>query len=167
MFVYIVSWLQFADGIAPAQALTINTISMALLIPVEIGMAALSDRIGRRTVLLAVTGLAVVLAWPLFRLLHGPEQWMILTGQLGFVLLIGGYYGCLPAFMVESVSARVRCTTTALGYNVTLGLLGGLSPMVATWLVHRTDNDYTPGFMIIIAAAISFLVLPRRRAPEM
>ena len=35
MFVYIVSWLQFADGIAPAQALTINTISMALLIPAE------------------------------------------------------------------------------------------------------------------------------------
>ena len=42
MFVYIVSWLQFADGIAPAQALTINTLSMALLIPAEIGMAALS-----------------------------------------------------------------------------------------------------------------------------
>jgi MFS transporter, MHS family, proline/betaine transporter len=167
MFVYIVSWLQFADGIAPAQALTINTISMALLIPVEIGMAAISDRVGRRTVLLSVTGLAVVLAWPLFRLLHGPEQWMILTGQVGFVVLIGGYYGCLPAFMVESVSARVRCTTTALGYNVTLGLLGGLSPMAATWLVHRTDNDYTPAFMIIVAAAITFLVLLRRRAPEM
>ena len=159
IFVYIVSWLQFADGVAPAQALSINTISMLLLMPTEVGVAALSDRIGRRSVLLWVTGLAVVLAWPLFRLLHGPDQWMILLGQIGFVLLVGGYYGCLPAFMVETVAAPMRCTAIALGYNVSLGLIGGVSPMVATWLVYRTANDYTPAFMIMAAAAVSFLVL--------
>jgi MHS family proline/betaine transporter-like MFS transporter len=148
MFVYIVSWLQFADGIAPAQALTINTISMALLIPAEVGMAALSDRLGRRPMLLAVTGLAVAAAWPLFWLMHGHEQWMILAGQLGFVLLVGGYYGCLPAFMVETVAIEVRCTAIALGYNVTLGLIGGVSPLAATWLVHRTGDDFSPAFMI-------------------
>ena len=166
MFVYIVSWLQLADGIAPAQALTINTISMALLIPAEVGMAWLSDRLGRRPMLLAVTGLSVVAAWPLFWLMHGHEQWMILAGQLGFVVLVGGYYGCLPAFMVEAVPKEVRCTAIALGYNVALGLIGGLSPLAATWLVHRTVNDYSPAFMIMAAAAISFLVLLRRRAPQ-
>jgi MHS family proline/betaine transporter-like MFS transporter len=166
MFVYIVSWLQFADGIAPAQALTINTISMALLIPAELGMAWLSDRVGRRAVLLAVTGLSVVAAWPLFWLMHGPAQWMILAGQLGFVVLVGGYYGCLPAFMVEAVPKEVRCTAIALGYNVSLGLLGGVSPLAATWLVHRTANDYSPAFMIMAAAAVSFAVLlMRRRSP--
>ena len=159
IFVYIVSWLQFADGVAPAQALSINTLSMLLLMPTEVGVAALSDRIGRRPVLLWVTGLAVVLAWPLFRLLHGPDQWMILLGQIGFVLLVGGYYGCLPAFMVETVAAPMRCTAIALGYNVSLGLIGGVSPMVATWLVYRTANDDTPAFMIMAAAAVSFLVL--------
>ena len=159
MFVYIVSWLQFADGIAPAQALTINTISMALLIPAEVGMAWLSDRLGRRPMLLAVTGLSVVAAWPLFWLMHGHASWMILAGQIGFVVLVGGYYGCLPAFMVEAVPKEVRCTAIALGYNVALGLIGGLSPLAATWLVHRTDNDYSPAFMIMAAAAISFLVL--------
>ena len=159
MFVYIVSWLQLADGVPPAQALTINTISMALLIPAEVGMASLSDRIGRRPVLLAVTGLAVVAAWPLFWLLHGHEPWMVPLGQIGFVVLVGGYYGCLPAFMVEAVAVEVRCTAIALGYNVSLGLLGGLSPLAATWLVQRTDNDFSPAFMIMAAAAISFLVL--------
>ncbi|MBI2742204.1 MAG: MFS transporter [Rhodospirillales bacterium] len=159
MFVYIVSWLQLADGIPPAQALTINTISMALLIPAEIGLAALSDRIGRRAVLLAVTGLSVIAAWPLFWMMHGPEPWMVAVGQIGFVILVGGYYGCLPAFMVEAVPVDVRCTAIALGYNVALGLIGGLSPLAATWLVERTDNDYSPGYMIMAAGAISFLVL--------
>ena len=98
-------------------------------------------------------------AGPLFWLMHGHEQWMILAGQLGFVVLVGGYYGCLPAFMVEAVPKEVRCTAIALGYNVSLGLIGGLSPLAATWLVHRTDDDYSPAFMIMAAAAISFLVL--------
>jgi MHS family proline/betaine transporter-like MFS transporter len=169
MFVYIVSWLQLADGIPPAQALTINTISMALLIPAEIGLAALSDRVGRRAMLLAVTGLSVVAAWPLFWMMHGPEPWMVLAGQIGFVILVGGYYGCLPAFMVEAVPTEVRCTAIALGYNVALGLIGGLSPLAATWLVERTDNDFSPAFMIMAAGAISFLVLLlglRRPAPR-
>jgi MHS family proline/betaine transporter-like MFS transporter len=159
MFVYIVSWLQLADGIPPAHALVINTISMVLLYPAEAGMAALSDRVGRKPVMLAVTGVAVVAAWPLFRLLHGPEQWQILLGQFGFVVLVGGFYGCLPALMVESVTSEVRCTVIALGYNVSLGLLGGLSPLAATWLVRRTENDYSPAFMIMAAGAISFCAL--------
>jgi MHS family proline/betaine transporter-like MFS transporter len=166
-FVYIVSWLQFADDIAPAQALTINTISMVLMIPVEIAVATLSDRVGRRPLLLAVIGLAVVAAWPLFWLMHGHDRWMVLAGQLGFVVLIGGYYACLPAFMVEAVAVEVRCSAIALGYGVAVALTGGLSPLAATWLVHRTDNDFSPAFMIMVAAAISFLVLLLwRRAPR-
>ena len=63
--------------------------------------------------LLAVTGLSIVAAWPLFWLMHGHAPWMILAGQLGFVVLVGGYYGCLPAFMVEAVPKEVRCTAIA------------------------------------------------------
>src|SRR4029453_10787353 len=114
-------------------------------------MAWLSDRVGRRPMLLAVTGLSVVAAWALFWLMHGHAQWMILAGQLGFVVLVGGYYGCLPAFMVEAVAIEVGCTAIALGYNVGLGLIGGGRPLAATWLVQRTDNDYSPAYMIMVA----------------
>ena len=56
-------------------------------------------------------------------------------------------------------SLSVRCTAIALGYNVTLGVIGGLSPLVATWLVERTANNYSPAFMIMAAAAVSFLAV--------
>jgi MHS family proline/betaine transporter-like MFS transporter len=159
MFVYIVSWLQLADGIAPARALGINTISMALLPPVMVGTAWLSDRVGRRPVVLAATAFAFVAAWPLFWLLHSANDAVVLLGQLGFVLAVGSFIGCQPAIMVEAVPAEVRCTAIAVGYNVTLGVVGGLSPLVATWLVARTANDYSPAFMIMAAAAVSFLAL--------
>ena len=78
-------------------------------------------------------------------------------GQMGFVLSVGTFVGTQPTLMVEAAPAAVRCTAIALGYNVTLGVVGGLSPLAATWLVNRTGNDYSPAFMIMAAAAISFV----------
>lgn len=161
MFVYIVSWLQFADGIAPAKALEINSISMIVLLPVMVLMGWLSDRYGRRPIMLGAAGLGMVGALPFFWLMHQGGPGLVLLGQLGFVLAVGAYIGAQPAIMVEAVPAAVRCTAIALGYNVTLGVIGGFSPLVATWLVARTTNDYAPAFMIMLAASISFLTILR------
>jgi MHS family proline/betaine transporter-like MFS transporter len=156
-FVYIVSWLQFADGIAPAHALGINTISMVILLIVMVAMGRLSDLIGRRATLLMATGLGVVGAFPFFWLMHHDQTWMILLGQFGFTLAVGAFLGAQPTAMVEAAPVAVRCTVIALGYNVTMGVVGGLSPLVATWLVHRTGDDLSPAFLIMGAAAVSFL----------
>ena len=151
------SWLQFADGIAPARTLEINTLSMVLLLPVMFAMGALSDRIGRKPLLLAATAVAFVTAVPLFWLMHQGQVALVMIGQLGFVLSVGTFIGVQPSVMVEEVPASIRCTAIALGYNITLGIIGGLSPLVATWLVHRTENDLAPAYMVMVAAAVSFL----------
>jgi MFS transporter, MHS family, proline/betaine transporter len=78
-------------------------------------------------------------------------------GQLGFVLSVGMFLGTQPTLMVEETPAAIRCTAIALGYNVTLGIVGGLSPLVATWLVQRLADQFAPAYMIMAAAAISFL----------
>jgi MHS family proline/betaine transporter-like MFS transporter len=161
MFVYIVSWLQFADNIAPATALAINSASMVVMLPIMVLMGWLSDRYGRRPLMLGAAALGVVGALPFFWLMHQGDPTLVLLGQLGFVLSVGAFIGGQPALMVEAVPSEIRCTAIALGYNVTLGILGGFSPLVATWLVHRTDNDYSPAFMIMVAAAVSFAAILR------
>jgi MHS family proline/betaine transporter-like MFS transporter len=156
LFVYIVSWLQLADGIAPAHALGINTLNMALLLPMMIGMGWLSDRIGRKPVLLFATVLGLVGALPLFWLMHHDNVELVMLGQFGFVVTIGAFLGTQPTVMVEATPPEVRCTAIALGYNITLGVIGGLSPLVATWLVQRTHDSLSPAWLLMGAAAISF-----------
>ena len=160
-FVYLVSWLQTADGIAPARALEINSFSMAVVLPITIAAGWLSDRSGRKPFLLLATILGFVAALPLWWMMHHPSAELAQLGQLGLVLIVGLFVGALPAAMVECAPPSVRCTTVALGYNVTLGVIGGLTPLVAAWLVERTGDELAPAFLIMATAVISFLVILR------
>jgi MHS family proline/betaine transporter-like MFS transporter len=55
----------------------------------------------------------------------------------------------------------VRCTAVGLGYNITLGVVGGLTPLVATWLVQRTGNELAPAFLIMAAAVVTLFAILR------
>jgi MFS transporter, MHS family, proline/betaine transporter len=158
-FVYLVSWLQTADGIPPARALEINSISMTALLPVMIVSGMLSDRFGRKPMLLFASVLAVVGAVPLFWLLNQHAALMAQLGQFGLVLIVGLFIGTQPSFLVEAAPPQVRCTAVALGYNICLGVVGGLTPLVATWLVERTGDEIAPAFLIMAAGIISFAAI--------
>jgi MFS transporter, MHS family, proline/betaine transporter len=159
VFFYVVSWLQFVDGIAPAHALEINTISMVALVVLLPAMGWLSDQVGRRPVMLTAAVLGFVVAWPLFWLMHRSSPAFMLLGQFGFVLVISAFSGTLPSMLVEAVPREVRCTAIALGFNLTVGTIGGFCPLVAAWLVHRTGNDYSPAFMVMAAVPFSVMAL--------
>jgi MFS transporter, MHS family, proline/betaine transporter len=158
-FVYLVSWLQTADGIAPSRSLEINTFSMVMSLPVVIASGWLSDRIGRKPLMLLASIGGLVTALPLFWLMNHPSELLAQLGQIGLILLIGVYYGALPAVLVEAAPPAVRCTAVALGYNLCYGLFGGLSPLVATWLVERTGNEIAPAFLIMASAAVTLVTL--------
>jgi len=145
--------------IASERALDINTASMVALIPVELAAGWLSDRLGGRRVLLAALGLAALSALPLLWLMHQPSTAAILAGQLGFVLTIGTVLAVQPAFMVAVTPATLRCSTVGLGYNITLASVGGLSPLAAAWLVHRTGVDLSPAGLMSGAAVVSIIAI--------
>lgn len=159
LFVYIVSWLELADKIAPEKALFVNTLSMIALIPIQILAASLSDRIGRKPILITATIAALIFAYPLFSGMYHHSTLVIQMSQLGFVVIAGAYFGTMPTFMVESSPKHVRTTVVALGYNLTLGIIGGLTPAAASWMVHRTHNDLSPVIMIMGAAIVSLIAI--------
>src|SRR6516165_3542323 len=158
-FVYLVSWLQTADGIPPSRSLEINSFSMLSSVPVLIAVGWLSDRIGRKPLMLLASTGGLIGGLPLFWLLNHQSDLVAQVGQLGLVLLTGVYYGSLPAVLVEAAPPSVRCTAVPLGYNLCTGLFGGLSPLVATWLVERTGDEIAPAFLIMASAAVTLVTL--------
>jgi MHS family proline/betaine transporter-like MFS transporter len=159
MFVYIVTWLQRADGVSPARALGINTVSMLLYMLVMFFMAWLSDRVGRKPLMLGAAVICFVGALPLFWLMHHPDPLLIFLGQFGFIVALGMSWGVQPSIMVEATPPGARCTVIALSFNMTMGLVGGVTPLIATWMVARTHEDLSPAFLIMGAAAITFVAV--------
>jgi MFS transporter, MHS family, proline/betaine transporter len=69
----------------------------------------------------------------------------------------------LPAVLVEAAPPQVRCTAVSLGYNVCLGVIGGLTPLVAAWLVERTGDEIAPAFLVMASAVVTLVTLVRFR----
>ena len=169
-FVFVVTYMQRIGKLSQAAALEINTVNMIALLAMFPVAGWLSDRMGRKALLVAGIGGLLVLSWPLFWALHHPSSvsWNF-AGQLGFAVLIGLFGGALPVTMVETTPREVRCSAISVGYNLAVGVLGGMTPLVATWLMQRTRDDLAPAYYIMAAALVSLVIavsLPKRTTAE-
>lgn len=160
-FVYSSTWLQQVAAVPAARALELNTVAMVLLLVVIPLAGSLSDRIGRRPVMVWGAGALMVLAWPLMALMLRGSTGAIVAGQVGLALLVGANGAVLPAAMAELAPWRVRCTVLSVGYNISLAILGGTTPMVAAWLVKRTGVALAPAAYLAVAAGITFIAAVR------
>lgn len=155
-FVFMIGWLVSTMHETHALAMGINTIGLVLmcvLIPIT---AYISDRIGRRPVMLLGAVLLVILPYPLSWLMMHPQPVFALLGQLGFVVAIAIYVGPIPALLTELFPAHIRVTAVSVGYNLAFAVFGGTSPIVATWLISQSGSDI--GFAWYLSA-ISVLSL--------
>jgi MHS family proline/betaine transporter-like MFS transporter len=159
IFVYLVTWFEKEVHLWPKEALDINTFNMVILLAVTPVAGLLSDRFGRKPLLIAGALGLFLAAWPLFWLMHHPNAGAALGGQAGFAVLSALFMGVVPVTMVEAFPARVRCTAIAVGYNISLGLIGGTVPMVATFLIERTHEDLSPAYYLMATAAVSLLTV--------
>jgi MFS transporter, MHS family, proline/betaine transporter len=159
VFVYAASYFTEQMHITTARALDINTLALLAMLAGAPAAAIASDRVGRKPVLYFVVVATCVLAWPLWGLMHHQSFDAILSGQIGFGVLMGLAFGVTPATMVEMLPTEVRCSGVAIGYNVCFGLFGGTMPLIATYLVARTADDFTPAYYLMAVTLVSFIAL--------
>ncbi|MCP4316010.1 MAG: MHS family MFS transporter [Hyphomicrobiales bacterium] len=156
LFVYVASYLREQMHFSTAKALEINTISLFVVLALTLPFAMLSDRIGRKPMLYAVAIATLIFGWPLWQLLHQDSFFLILSGQIGLAVISAMTFSVLPTAIVEMIPSHVRCSGTSIGYNLCLGVMGGTTPLVATYLVARTGNDSTPAYYMM---ALAFIML--------
>ena len=157
VYIYIPTWLEQTTQVPARTVFSINTLAMGLSLVALPVAGLLSDRLGRRTVLLAASGTLVLLAYPLMALMARGEVAGILVGQVALGLLVSASDGAMPATMAEMAPWRVRCTVVSVAYNAGMALLGGTTPLVAAWLLSRTGVTLAPAMYLAAAAALAFI----------
>src|SRR5579863_651837 len=116
---------------------------------------ALSDRLGRRPVLLTIAGLSLVTAYPaLHWLVADPSFVKLLAVEMMFSFYFGVYSGTMLGALVEIVPKHVRTTCFSMAFALAAGLFGTFTPFASTWLIDHTGDKASPGFWLMCAAVL-------------
>ncbi len=116
---------------------------------------AVSDRLGRKPVLLTIAILSFVTAYPaLHWLIAAPTFGKMLAVELMFSFYFGTYSGTMLGSLVEVVPAHVRTTCFSLAFALAAGLFGTFTPFASTWLIEHTGDKASPGYWLMCAAAL-------------
>ncbi|MBR1234943.1 MFS transporter [Bradyrhizobium sp. AUGA SZCCT0177] len=119
---------------------------------------ALSDRIGRKPVLLAIACLSLVTAYPaLHWLIAAPTFGKMLAVEMMFSFYFGVYSGTMLGALVEVVPANVRTTCFSLAFALAAGLFGTFTPFASTWLIGHTGDKASPAYWLMCAAALGII----------
>ena len=118
---------------------------------------ALSDRIGRRPVLLACTAACFLTAYPLLAwLVVAPTFGKMLAVELTLSALYGLYNGAMVVTLSEIVPPAARASGFSLAYSLAAALFGTSTPLASTWLIDHYGNQALPGVILMAAAAVAF-----------
>ncbi|MGJ4892158.1 MFS transporter [Bradyrhizobium sp. HKCCYLRH3099] len=119
---------------------------------------ALSDRIGRKPVLVAIAVLSLLTAYPaLHWLVSAPSFGKMLAVEMMFSFYFGMYSGTMLGALVEIVPAHVRTTCFSLAFALAAALFGTFTPFAATWLIEKTGDKASPGYWLILAAVLGII----------
>jgi MFS family permease len=121
-------------------------------------MGAVSDSIGRRPLLAAVSVLALLTAYPaLSWLVNAPSFSRLMVVELWLSFLFASYNSALIVFLTEIMPADVRTTGFSLVHSSATAVFGGFTPAISTYLIHATGNRAIPGVWLSFAAACGLI----------
>jgi MHS family proline/betaine transporter-like MFS transporter len=161
---YMPTYTQKYVKLSASAALWANTIGLLVLVVAIPLMGILSDRIGRKPLLLACCLAFIVLPYPIFSfLISGASFTQLVIVQILFAILISCFSGAGPAAIAEMFPTRLRSTWMTSGYALAVAIFGGFAPFISVWLIERFNSPLAHTFYLIAAAIVSTIVIAMMR----
>ena len=154
---YVPAFLTSVGSLGERAALWLSTWAAVAVILVTPLVGALTDRIGRKPVLIGLCFGSAVLPITLFSLMASSAGPQVLLGAVALAVLAGAVSAVGAVATAEQFPGEGRITGLALGATMATALFGGITPYAAQLLVESTGWQSAPGIMI---AAVALLVLP-------
>jgi MFS family permease len=169
---YALYFLQTVLKVPSIDAYKIVAIAVVIGTPAFVLFGALSDRFGRKRIMMLGNLLSAVSYYGLYRAIAShasPPNYPVLVGIIALMIALAAMItGPVAAFLVESFPAKVRYTSMSLPYHFGIGWFGGFLPLIATALVARTGNIYAGliypiGIALMTFVAGSFMLSETRQ----
>ncbi|WP_053618691.1 MFS transporter [Nocardiopsis sp. NRRL B-16309] len=160
---YLPTYLDAELGYSSTLGLVMTLTAMVFMLVAVTFFGRLSDRVGRRPVLLSGCLFSIVLSLPAFWLLQRGSMLAVALGVLVLAVTLVHFSGSAPASLPALFPTKVRYGALAIGFNVSVALFGGTTPLIAEALVQSTGNLYSPAWLVMIAGAVGLLVVWRMK----
>jgi MFS family permease len=133
----------------------IGVACLTLLVPL---FGAMSDRIGRKPILIGSVTIYLMLLYPLFSwVVANPSLTNLISMQVVLCSLLGAFFGPFSSAIAEQFPSGIRSTGMSVAYNIAVMLFGGFAQFIVTWLINVTASPVAPVFYVIFGAAVGLL----------
>ena len=156
---YMPEYLSGNMGVGKTESFVAASVSLLSYVGFIFLMGKLSDQYGRKAMLIAASVLFVVLTVPLFMAFGWGGFGMILLIQIIFGAILSVNDGTLPAFLSELFPTDVRYTGFAFSFNSANALMGGTTPLIATWLISVSGSKISPAWYLMAVAVVAMLAV--------
>lgn len=135
---------------------SIILITMTCIFPIS---AYVSDKIGRKPVIITGSIALILTIYPIFLALQSMNYTLAILSQIAFSAIIGVYMGPVPTLLVELFPTRVRFTGVALSYNLSAAIFGGTAPMIGAALYKFTGDKLALSYYLTALAIFCLIVI--------
>jgi MHS family proline/betaine transporter-like MFS transporter len=156
---YVPTFLTSVGKLGEGQSLRLSTIAAFVVILVTPFTGALSDRIGRKSVLIFLSACSAILPLALFYLMARGSSSYAVLGSVILACVAGGVSAVGAITCAEQFPGEGRISGLALGATTATAIFGGLTPYVAQFLTERTGSILVPGAMIAVVGVCALPIL--------
>jgi MHS family proline/betaine transporter-like MFS transporter len=159
-FVYVPLYAHTVLKLPMSATLFTNSLALAFMLGIAPVAGHLSDRWGRYTPMIASALATVLLIRPGFGfLLSHPHVAALAAFQVVSAVLAALFIGPAPAAIAELFPIGVRSSGMGVAYNFSVTLFGGFAPFIATGLIARTGNPFSPTWYVMFSCGLSLIAL--------
>lgn len=157
--VYVPGYLVKGVHLSANASLSVLAAGLAAYVVATPVIGHVSDRVGRRPVMLVGSFGLMALSYPGFMALGTGALALIVPTVAVIFVLMACVTTTVPTVLAEYFPARVRSSGVGICYALTVAVLGGTAPLVQVWLTSTTGNPNAPAFYVIVSAIVSVLLV--------
>jgi MHS family alpha-ketoglutarate permease-like MFS transporter len=154
---FLPTYAKLTTGFDLSQGYLVSAISLAYFIAIQPIAGSISDRFGRKPVLIVFAGGFALAVIPMLNFVGNSFVSLLVVQLLGFTLL-AGWTATSAAVMVELFPARIRATGIGFPYAMTVAVFGGTAPYFVTWLIARDLTTWV-GIYLAVLALVSLICI--------